>query len=137
MVAHRREFVVGEVVGNNWVVMSSKRVWMPIKGRNRHTLGIRVRCHCGLPFAVSISNLRTQLGCGCSSKNKGSRRPVLPKGKGWMDVRTEYLSALALDPLMLVELAEDANTILQGGVLYRQPRAVYDRHVLKHPRIVA
>jgi hypothetical protein len=63
MPARRREFTVGEVVGNGWTVISPDRIRMPINGIHDYTLGVRVRCHCGKPFTVSITNFRTQLGC--------------------------------------------------------------------------
>lgn len=66
----RREFRVGEIIGNGWTVISPERV--PIRlSTGRLYQGIRVRCHCGTPFVVSITNVQQQLGCGCQrGKNR-------------------------------------------------------------------
>jgi hypothetical protein len=127
--AKRRVFTEGEIIGNGWTVLSSERVAMPLADGSVHpkTLGIRVRCHCGNPFVVSITNLSSQLGCGCSSKNKGSNSPerrakrnraTLKKEMGlayYRPIVNEFKLQLRMDAGISTEIAIRASRLIAGG----------------------
>ena len=110
MAAKRRQFYIGQRIGNGWTVTSKRRVPIPQSPGSRfpQTLGIQVLCHCGRPFTVSITNIKTQLGCGCLSKN---RKPGQRLSFDLDAMLEEGLQAFKTDVSYFIAVFEEAHLI--------------------------